>query len=117
VDSGSGLLAMPTPCAGLSWLRNRLGLDLLTALATGTCELTHGALSAWPSRQTSSHLRDLLTGTGILPDRDPHLAAFESWLHHRLDSLTGHPHLGVLRRYARFTLLVRRADTGDEPGS
>jgi hypothetical protein len=119
LDDGSGrvapalrplrqaLLAMPRPSAGLSWLRNRPAADLLTALASGTCELTHEALSAWPSRQASSHLRDLLTGTGILPDRDPHLAAFESWLHHRLDSLAGHPHLGVLRRYASFTLLVR----------
>jgi hypothetical protein len=98
---------MPRPSAGLAWLRNRPALDLLTALATGTLELTHEALSAWPNRQASGHLRDLLTSIAILPDRDPHLAVFESWLHHRLESLTGHPHLGVLRRYATFALLVR----------
>ena len=101
------LLDMPRPCAGLAWLRNRPALDLLTALATGTLELTHEALSAWPNRQAGGHLRDLLTSTGILPGRDPHLAVFESWLHHRLESLTGHPHLGVLRRYATFSLLPR----------
>ena len=91
----------------LAWLRNRPALDLLTALATGALELTHEALSAWPNRQAGGHLRDLLTSTGILPDRDPHLAVFESWLYHRLESLTGHPHLGVLRRYATFCLLPR----------
>jgi hypothetical protein len=101
------LLEMPRPCAGLAWLRNRPALDLLTALATGALELTHEALSAWPNRQAGGHLRDLLTSTGILPDRDPHLAVFESWLHHRLESLSGHPHLGVLRRYATFALLPR----------
>jgi hypothetical protein len=119
LDDGSGritsallplrqaLLAMPKPSAGLAWLRNRPAADLLTAAATGTLELTHEALAAWPNRQTSSHLRDLLTATGILPGRDPHLADFESWLHHRLESLTGHPHLGMLRRYATFALLSR----------
>ena len=101
------LLEMPRPCAGLAWLRNRPALDLLTALATGALEHTHEALSAWPNRQAGGHLRDLLTSTGILPDRDPHLAVFESWLHHRLESLTRHPHLGVLRRYATFCLLPR----------
>jgi len=101
------LLDMPRPSAGLAWLRNRPALDLLTALATGTIELTHEALAAWPNRQAGGHLRDLLTSTGILPARDPHLALFESWLHHRLESLAGHPHLGVLRRYATFSLLVR----------
>ena len=98
---------MPRPSAGLAWLRNRPAAGLLTALATGALELTHEALAAWPSRQAGGHLRDLLTSTGILPDRDPHLAVFESWLHHRLESLAGHPHLGVLRRYATFSLLVR----------
>ena len=119
LDDGSGriapallplrqaLLEMPRPCAGLAWLRNRPALDLLTALATGALEHTHEALSAWPNRQAGGHLRDLLTSTGILPDRDPHLAVFESWLHNRLESLTGHPHLGVLRRYATFCLLPR----------
>lgn len=101
------LLDMPRPSAGLAWLRNRPALDLLAALATGTAELTHEALAAWPGRQASGHLRDLLTSTAILPARDPHLALFESWLHHRLESLAGHPHLGVLRRYATFSLLVR----------
>ncbi len=101
------LLDMPRPSAGLAWLRNRPALDLLTALATGTLELTHEALASWPGRQAGGHLRDLLTSTGILPGRDPHLAVFESWLHHRLESLTGHPHLGVLRRYAAFSLLRR----------
>jgi len=101
------LLAMPRPSAGVAWPRNRPALDLLTALATGTLELTHEALSAWPNRPAGGHLRDLLTSTGILPGRDPHLAVFESWLHHRLESLTGHPHLGVLRRYATFCLLPR----------
>jgi hypothetical protein len=109
------LLAMARPSAGLAWLRNRPALDLLTALATGTLELTHEALAAWPSRRASGHLRDLLTSTGILPGRDPHLAVFESWLHHRLESLTGHPHLGVLRRYATFALLVRLR--GAAPGT
>jgi hypothetical protein len=101
------LLDMPRPCAGLAWLRNRPALDLLTALATGALDLTHEALAAWPGRQAAGHLRDLLTSTGILPGRDPHLAVFESWLHHRLESLAGHPHRGVLRRYATFDLLPR----------
>lgn len=109
------LLAMPRPSAGLAWLRNRPALDLLTAAATGSLELTYEALAAWPNRQASGHLRDLLTSTGILPDRDPHLAAFESWLHHRLESLTGQPHLGVLRRYATFALLARLR--GAAPGT
>jgi hypothetical protein len=101
------LLAMPRPSAGLAWLRGRPAAGLLTAVATGTIGLSHEALAAWPSRQASGHLRDLLTGTGILPARDPHLAVFESWLHHRLESLAGHPHLGVLRQYATFILLRR----------
>jgi hypothetical protein len=109
------LLDMPRPSAGLAWLRNRSALDLLTALATGALELTHEALSAWPGRQAGGHLRDLLTSTGILPDRDPHLAVFESWLHHRLESLAGHPHLGALRRYATFCLLPRLRTA--EPGT
>jgi hypothetical protein len=105
----------PRPNRIQVWLGGGV-VDLLQALGSGEVALTHEALHAWHSPQAVPHLRHQLIACGLLPAIDPHLAYFETWLHHRLAALADHPHHQLLRRFALWHQLPRlRADAAARP--
>jgi len=109
------LFADPRPDRIVIWLGGGV-VDLLQALGGGEVALTHEALHAWRNPQAVPHLRQHLVACGLLPAIDPHLAYFETWLHHRLAALADHPHHRLLHRFAVWHQLPRlRADAAARP--
>jgi hypothetical protein len=101
------LLADPNADTVLVWLSRPRIAELLSALATGALELTHEALHTWPHHNATRHLRHRLIACGILPSADRSLLDFETWLHHRLATVAGHPHERLLRTFALWHQLPR----------
>jgi len=96
------LAATTSPDATLEWLAQPHIRDLLTHLATGQLPLTHHALDTWPRPRATGYLRDLLISCGALPPADKQLRDYQAWLDRRLTTLTGHPHLRLLRQFGTW---------------
>jgi hypothetical protein len=93
--------------AMLRWVSRRNGAVLLRELAAGELELSHAALNARGTGQTTTYLRGLLVAAGILPDEDQVLVDFERWLRRRLGTLAGHPYQQLLRQFGWWHQLPR----------
>ena len=117
-------LTATDPRALLNWLSKRgrkpsnpTGAELLRALATGECPLTHEALDTRSNPQIE-HLRSLLVYAGVLPARDEHLAALNRWITATLASVPAREDALVLRAFITWHCLPRlRRRLGDQPAS
>ncbi len=101
------------PRTTLGWLRRSPAVAVLQAMGAGTAPIDHHTLdqAVGDRRRTSiEHLRGILVGVNLLPERDNHLARLER----RLDQLITRAHPDdrqALRLYTRWRLIagVRRA--------
>jgi hypothetical protein len=93
------------PSAVLDWITRGEGKVLLGALACGELECTHEGLDALAQSTSVHHLRHLLTATGVLPDRDPVLAATDRWTRNLLANLTDPEQVSLLTLYTRWKLM------------
>jgi hypothetical protein len=110
------ILAMPEPKNRLAWLRSQQVQQLLRDLATGRVPLTHDELQKLENWRTVAHLRDLLMSAGVLPAVDKQLLHTQTWLHHRLATLTGNPHYRLLRQFGLWHQIPRlRTRAGARP--
>lgn len=90
------------PRSAIVWLRNPTVTGLLADLAAGRVVFTHEAIDAYANQRATGHLRELLVATGALPDRDRHLAAFDTWLAEKLDSIDDLEQRQLVRRFATW---------------
>jgi hypothetical protein len=102
----------------MTWIRAPRVHAVLRDLATGTVPLDHGALDAIPPSRTVEYVRGLLVAHGALPDRDRHLATYETWLAAKLAKLTDDQERQILERFGRWhhaRALRQHAATGPVP--
>ncbi len=82
------LTSMASPIAAMMWLNKPAVRQRLTSLADGSTPLTHEGIDTRPGPQGREFLRELLMHIGLLPHRDKYLAAFATWRHRRLASIS-----------------------------
>lgn len=99
----------------LSWLRRPSVVDLLSGISTGAIDLTHDGLSATESSPRVDHLRRILQHHGLLPERDEHLAQFETWLAAKLDAIPSPIVRAPVQQFATWHHLRRLRDAS-QPG-
>lgn len=99
----------------LSWLRRPSVVDLLSGISTGAIDLTHDGLSATESSPRVDHLRRILQHHGLLPERDEHLAQFETWLAAKLDAIPSPIVRAPVQQFATWHHLRRLRDSS-QPG-
>lgn len=80
--------------------------ELLRALATGECAISHDSLDVRSSKQIE-HLRSVLVYAGVLPVRDEHVAALQRWITAKLDTIGSKDDLLVLRAFITWHCLPR----------
>ncbi len=106
---------MKIPRGGLSWLSDRLVVERIRSVATGTVPLTHDGIDMLAFSNGREHLRELLITHGVLADRDRHLAAFDRWTTTRLDTIDDPADRRLIAAYLRWhhgPRLTRLAETG-----
>lgn len=110
------LLAIQRPRTAIRWLARSEVASILTELGTGQRALTHEALDELPHDPTLTHLRAVLTATGVLPQRDERLAWLEQWTRSVIAARTDPDEQQLLRRYGLWHVLRRlRARTTKTP--
>jgi hypothetical protein len=70
-----------------TWLRDKPLRDTLAGVARGELELSHDTFLDLAPSANVDHVRDLLTGHGLLPARNRELLRFEHWSRHLLANL------------------------------
>lgn len=109
------LCAVDRPESILSWKRNLQVLQLLNGIASGAIPLTHDGLNAAGPGRHVSHLRSILQHHGLVPERDEHLARFETWLDTKLDHIGSPAVRGPVEQFATWHHL-RRLRSNSKPG-
>ncbi|WJJ14429.1 Fis family transcriptional regulator (plasmid) [Prescottella equi] len=105
------IAAMPRANSGVTWIRaNPKVRELLRALGDGTVELTHEALDNLPGSRTVEFIRGLLVANDALPPRDRLLAAYERWLHKKLETIADDDHRRIVERFGRWHHLRKLRD-------
>ena len=90
-----------------TWKRSPKVEALLTGLALGDIALSHDGLDTAGGGRHVSHLRSLLEHHGLLPQRDEHLARFETWLASKLDAISKRAVRGPVEQFATWHHLSR----------
>ncbi|MFK8849367.1 hypothetical protein [Streptomyces sp. Ac-502] len=93
--------------AGLIWLAQPSARTILTALADGTCPLTHEGLDALLPNKSVAFLRAALVTGGVLPARDERFATLERWITQATAVLTDETERQLVRRFATWHHLRR----------
>lgn len=109
------LAAVPRPESIITWMRHPVTADLLTKIGTRELQLNHEAFDALPPSRSLEHLREMLVHHHMMPSRgDRRLARFESWLDHRLETLSSEPAIATpLEQFARWHHLRRLRENTD----
>ena len=101
------LAATGPPGTALRWLAKPPAAAVLSGIAAGGRDLSHGELDRLEQTPVLAHLRSVLVATGTLPSRDERMARLERFT---ADVIDGRPDPGqrqILRRYATWHLLRR----------
>src|SRR5712691_10709549 len=101
------LAATGPPGTALRWLAKPPVAAILSGIAAGGRDLSHGELDRLEQTPVLAHLRSVLVATGTLPSRDERMARLERFT---ADVIDGRPDPGqrqILRRYATWHLLRR----------
>jgi hypothetical protein len=101
------LMATDPPATALRWLARPPVAAVLSGIAAGDRDLSHGELDRMEQTPVLAHLRSVLVATGTLPSRDERMARLESFTADILDSRPDPEQRQVLRRYATWHLLRR----------
>jgi hypothetical protein len=103
----AAITATRQPRVALNWLRQGAGAALLAGIAAGRVPLTHQALDACPRSKAAGYLRHVLTASGVLPQRDEHLARTERWLHGLLTGIEPAQDRRLGQAYATWQVMRR----------
>ena len=103
------LAATDPPATALRWLARPPVAAVLSGIAAGGHDLSHGELDRLEQTPVLAHLRSVLVATGTLPPRDELMARLERFTADALDGLPDPDQRQVLRRYATWHLLRRLA--------
>ncbi|MGH3266551.1 MAG: hypothetical protein ACRDNS_31690 [Trebonia sp.] len=101
------LVGIGRPATALSWLSRHTVACVLGELASGARPLSHATLDELAPTKTLAHLRAVLVATGILPDRDEHLAQLEAWAAKAVAARSDSDERQLLHRYAIWHVLRR----------
>ena len=101
------LAATDPPGTALRWLAKPPVAAVLSGLAAGGRDLSHGELDRLEQTPVLAHLRSVLVATGTLPPRDEQMARLERFTADVIDGRPGPEQRQVLRRYATWHLLRR----------
>lgn len=108
------LVAAPRPQSVITWLQKppATGVKLLRVMARGELPVSHDTFRALPADRSHNYLRDLLTGTGVLPAYHAPIEQMERWLDATLAPLDADDR-GLVGRFARWHLLRRLRRAAD----
>jgi hypothetical protein len=101
------LTATSPPGTALRWLGKPPVAAVLSGIAAGERDLSHGQLDRLEQTPVLAHLRSVLVATGTLPPRDEQMARLERFAGEVIDSRRDAAQRQVLRRYATWHLLRR----------
>ncbi|WP_156370935.1 XRE family transcriptional regulator [Nocardia arizonensis] len=95
-----------SPFKQIHWIKNSPNAHLLAQLVTDGRPLSHDLLDEFPPSRNVHYIRQMLTQTGILPERHEDLDRLPAWLDHHL---IGKPadHANLIRPFAHWHLLRR----------
>jgi hypothetical protein len=101
------LAATDPPGTALRWLAKPSVAAVLSGIATGGRDLSHGELDRLEQTPVLAHLRSVLVATRTLPPRDEQMARLERFTADMIDSRPDPEQRQILRRYATWHLLRR----------
>jgi hypothetical protein len=101
------LAATDPPGTALRWLAKPSVAAVLSGIATGGRDLSHGELDRLEQTPVLAHLRSVLIATRTLPPRDEQMARLERFTADMIDSRPDPEQRQILRRYATWHLLRR----------
>ena len=101
------LAATGPPGTALRWLARPPVAAVLSGIAAGSRDLSHGELDRLEQTPVLAHLRSVLVATGTLPPRDEQMARLERFTSEIIDGRPDPEQRQVLRRYATWHLLRR----------
>jgi hypothetical protein len=101
------LAATGPPGTALRWLAKPSVAAVLSGIATGGRDLSHGELDRLEQTPVLAHLRSVLVATRTLPPRDEQMARLERFTADMIDSRPDPEQRQILRRYATWHLLRR----------
>jgi hypothetical protein len=108
------LAATSPPGTALRWLAKPAVAAVLSGIAAGERDLSHGELDRLQQTPVLAHTRSVLVATGTLPARDEQMARLEHFASQMIDGRRDPGQRQVLRRYATWHLLrrLRRRNNG-----
>ncbi|GAA2046629.1 hypothetical protein GCM10009839_58950 [Catenulispora yoronensis] len=95
------------PASGLNWLSNRAPKTLLPQLAAANGPVTHELLDDLGLSRAVAHIRAVLVTSGVLPQRDEHLARLERWLGEALRQVADPAERRIVKSFATWHHLRR----------
>jgi hypothetical protein len=101
------LAATDPPGTALRWLAKPPVAAVLSGIASGGRDLSHGELDRLEQTPVLAHLRSVLVATGTLPPRDEQMARLERFAADVTGGCPDPEQRQVLRRYATWHLLRR----------
>jgi hypothetical protein len=101
------LAATDPPGTALRWLAKPSVAAVLSGIAAGGRDLSHGDLDRLEQTPVLAHLRSVLIATQTLPPRDEQMARRERFTAGMIDSRPDPEQRQILRRYATWHLLRR----------
>jgi hypothetical protein len=101
------LAATDPPGTALRWLARPPVAGLLSGIAAGGRDLSHGELDRLEQTPVLAHLRSVLVATRTLPPRDEQMARLERFAGDVIDGRPDPEQRQILRRYATWHLLRR----------
>jgi hypothetical protein len=101
------LAATSPPATATRWLSKPQVAAVLSGIAAGERDLSHGELDRLEQTPVLAHLRSVLVATGTLPPRDERMAQLERFASDTIDARPDPEQRQVLRRYATWHLLRR----------
>jgi hypothetical protein len=109
------LCGVDRPESILTWKRSAKVQALLTGFSSGEIPVSHDGLDAAGRGRHITHLRSLLEHNDLLPQRDEHLAPFESWLAATLGAIAKPAIRAPVEQFATWHHL-RRLRSKSAPG-
>jgi hypothetical protein len=109
------LAATDPPGTALRWLARPQVAAVLSGIAAGERDLSHGELDRLEQTPVLAHLRSVLAATGTLPPRDERMAQLERFAGDTIDGRPDPEQRQVLRRYATWHRLRRLRQPEQRP--
>jgi hypothetical protein len=102
----NALTQVETPFKQIQWIKDSSNAQLLAQIASQAQPISHDLLDKFPPSRNLHYVRQMMTQTGVLPERHEDLERLPSWLDHHL---LGKPakHANLIRPFLHWFLLRR----------